>query len=66
MQNDILQQPWQIKKYQKHKNKTNNLDGNTNNSSKHNKNDKNNNLSENNNKDSYENNNNIIITIKMV
>ena len=43
-------------KYQKHENKTNNLNGNTNNSSKHNNNNKSNNLVENNNKNSYENN----------
>ena len=51
-------------KYQNHENKTNNLNGNTNNSSKQNNNDKSNNFVENHNKNSCEN-NNIIITIKM-
>ena len=50
------------RQYQKHENRTNNLNGNPNNSSKHN-NGKNNNFVGNNNKNSYE--NNIIITIKM-
>ena len=41
-------------KYQKQENKTNNLNGNTNNRSKHNNNDKSNNFVGNNNKNSYE------------
>ena len=51
------------RKYQKQENRTNNLNGNTNNSSKHNNNGKSSNFVGNNNKNSYE--NNIIITIKM-
>ena len=47
MHNDVQQWPWQIKKYQKDENKTNSLNGITNNSSKHNNNDKSNNLVEN-------------------
>ena len=48
------------KKYQKHENKINNLNGSTN----HNDNEKSNKFVENNKKKSYKN-NNIIITIKM-
>ena len=48
MHNDALQQPWQIRKYQKHENQINNLNSNTNNSSKHNNKDKSNNFVENN------------------
>ena len=44
------------RKYQKQENRTNDLNGNTNNSSKHNNNDKNNNFVGNKNKNSYENN----------
>ena len=51
------------RKYQKQENRTNNLNGNINDSSKHNNNDKNSFVG-NNNKYSYEN-NIIIITIKM-
>ena len=52
------------RKYQKQENRTNNLNGNTNNSSKHNNNDKSYNFVGNNDKNSYEN-NIIIIAIKM-
>ena len=51
-------------KYQKQKNRTKNLNGNTNNSSKHNNYDKSNNFVGNNNINSYEN-NIIIIAIKI-
>ena len=52
------------RKYLKQENRTNNLNGNANNSSKHNNNDKSNNFIGNSNKNSsYE--NNIVITTKM-
>ena len=53
-----------IGRYQKQENRTNNLNGNTNNSSKHNTNEKRNNVVGSKNKNSYEN-NIIIITMKM-
>ena len=64
MHNNVLQQPLQIIKYKKQENKTNNLNGYTNNNSEHNNNEESNNLVENKNKNNYEN-INIIVTIKM-
>ena len=64
MHNNVLQQPLLIIKYEKQENKTNNLNGYTNNNSEHNNNEESNNLVENKNKKNYEN-INIIVTIKM-